>query len=319
MNLQLLEYAVEVEKTGSITQAAENLYMNQPHLSRSIKELEKEMGIQIFSRTSRGIVPTEVGEEFLRYARDVLAKVDDLKKLREKSEQEKQSLLFASVRGGYIREAFVRFAADMRGQRDFSCYFEEADTKDILSRITEKKSWLGIVRYQLVYDSYYQKLFREKDLECQEVLRMQYRVRMAEDHILADQDNLTYLDLADYVEIVYEDEKPPVFGFREPQELKVQKIWVSDRDSAYELLWRIPGAYLWEAPEAAGSIGWPGLVQKICSRPGNNYVDVAVWRQGYRQTEAEKQLLKLVMEEAGRLKQAEAETDTVTAEPGRLI
>ena len=65
MNLQLLEYAVEVEKTGSITQAAENLYMNQPHLSRAIKELEKEMGIQIFSRTRRGIVPTEVGEEFL--------------------------------------------------------------------------------------------------------------------------------------------------------------------------------------------------------------------------------------------------------------
>ncbi|MGN0159064.1 MAG: LysR family transcriptional regulator [Brotaphodocola sp.] len=302
MNLQLLEYAVEVEKTGSITKAAENLYMNQPHLSRSIKDLEKEMGIQIFSRTSRGIVPTEVGEEFLKYARDVLAKVEDLKKLHEKSEQEKQSLWFVSVRGGYIREAFVRFAADVRGQRDFQCYFKEADTKEILDLITEKKYRLGIVRFPLVYESYYKKIFREKDLSVQEILRMQYRVRMAEDHALAEQEELTYLELADCVEIVYEDERTPVFGFRKTKDSAEQKIHVSDRDSAYELLWRIPSAYLWEAPEADGSIGWPGLIQKDCSKPGNDYVDVAVWRKGYKQTEAEKQLLKLILEEAGRMK-----------------
>lgn len=302
MNLQLLEYAVEVEKTGSITQAAENLYMNQPHLSRAIKELEKEMGIQIFSRTRRGIVPTEVGEEFLRYARDVLNRVNDLKKLRQKSEQEKRSLLFASVRGGYIREAFVRFAEDVRGQRDFRCYFKETDTKEILNLIADKKSRLGIVRFPAVYESYYQKLLREKDLSSQEILRMQYRVRMAEDHVLADQENLTYLDLIDYVELVYEDEKTPFFGFQEVKETSEPQIYVTDRDSAYELLWRVPGAYLWEAPEAEGGVGWPGLIQKHCKKPGNDYVDVAVWRNGDKQTEAEKKLLKMVMEEAERLK-----------------
>lgn len=301
MNLQLLEYAVEVEKTGSITQAAENLYMKQPHLSKSIKELEKEMGIQIFSRTSRGIVPTEVGEEFLRYARDVLMKVEELKKLQEKNEQEKQSLRFASVRGGYIREAFVRFAADVCRQQNFKCYFKEADTKEILSLIAVKKSRLGIVRFPAVYESYYQKLLKGKDLNSQEILRMQYRVRMAEDHVLADKEALTYLELTDYVEIVYDDEKTPTFGFRETDESSHQKIYVSDRDSAYELLWRIPGAYLWEAPETVGNVGWPGLVQKDCSKPGNDYVDVAVWRKGYKQTDAEKKLMKLVMEEAGRL------------------
>ena len=57
MNLSYLKYAVEVEKTGSITKAAQNFYMNQPHLSKIIRELERDLGCPIFDRTSRGMVP----------------------------------------------------------------------------------------------------------------------------------------------------------------------------------------------------------------------------------------------------------------------
>ena len=65
MNIAHLKYAVEVEKTASITKAAENLFMGQPNLSRGIKELEETLGVKIFKRTSKGIVPTPQGEEFL--------------------------------------------------------------------------------------------------------------------------------------------------------------------------------------------------------------------------------------------------------------
>ena len=53
MNLLHLKYAVEVEKTHSISKAAENLYMNQPNLSRAIKELEETTGFSIFKRIAR--------------------------------------------------------------------------------------------------------------------------------------------------------------------------------------------------------------------------------------------------------------------------
>lgn len=301
MNLQLLEYAVEVEKTGSITQAAENLYMNQPHLSRSIRELEKEMGIQIFSRTSRGIIPTEIGEEFLVHARDVLAKMEDLKKLKEKSEQEKKSLPCSSVRAGYIQEAFVRFAGEMAREENFICHLEETDTRTVLNHISEKKSRIGIVRYPVVYESYYQKLFREKDLQCQELMTFSLCVRLSEDHPLARKENLTYLDLMTGTEVLYGDEKTPVFGFRESPEGFKQKIFVQDRDSAYELLRRIQGAYLWEVPENENDKKRSGLIQKACSRPGNEWMDVAVWRQGYQQTEAERRFLEFVREEGGKV------------------
>ena len=72
MNLSYLKYAVEVEKTGSITKAAQNYYMNQPHLSKIIRELERDLGCPIFDRTSRGMIPTVRGEEFLRYAKGIM-------------------------------------------------------------------------------------------------------------------------------------------------------------------------------------------------------------------------------------------------------
>ncbi len=81
MNLQHIKYAVEVQKTGSITQAAENLYMGQPNLSKAIRELEKSLGIVIFKRTSKGVLPTAQGEEFLRYAKSILDQVQRIEDL----------------------------------------------------------------------------------------------------------------------------------------------------------------------------------------------------------------------------------------------
>ena len=84
-NIQHLRYAVEVEKTGSISRAAENLFMGQPHLSKAIRELEEDMNITIFNRTSKGVVPTPQGAQFLEYARNILMQIDELESLYKPS------------------------------------------------------------------------------------------------------------------------------------------------------------------------------------------------------------------------------------------
>ena len=66
MNTSYLAYALEIERVGSITQAAQNLYMAQPNLSKALKELEKELGYPVFKRTALGVKATEEGEEFAR-------------------------------------------------------------------------------------------------------------------------------------------------------------------------------------------------------------------------------------------------------------
>ena len=78
MNILHLKYAVEISRTKSISQAAENLYMGQPNLSRAIKELEENLGITIFERTPKGISVTPDGEEFLQYAKRIIKQVEDV-------------------------------------------------------------------------------------------------------------------------------------------------------------------------------------------------------------------------------------------------
>ena len=72
MTLQQLRYVVMVAETGTITEAANKLYISQPSLTNAIHELEKEMNLVIFHRTNKGISLSKEGDDFLGYARQVL-------------------------------------------------------------------------------------------------------------------------------------------------------------------------------------------------------------------------------------------------------
>ncbi|MEG1773417.1 MAG: LysR family transcriptional regulator, partial [Oscillospiraceae bacterium] len=111
MNLLHLRYAVEVDSTRSITKAAENLFMGQPNLSRAIRELEETVGVTLFRRTSRGIVPTPQGEEFLAHARRVLDELDDMEARYRPDDSGRTALRISMVRADYLAQAFCTFAA----------------------------------------------------------------------------------------------------------------------------------------------------------------------------------------------------------------
>ena len=85
MNTLHFKYAVEIEKTRSITQAAENLYMAQPNLSKAIKELENSLGITIFRRTSKGVIPTDQGMKFLACAKQILMQIDNMEAIASRN------------------------------------------------------------------------------------------------------------------------------------------------------------------------------------------------------------------------------------------
>ena len=109
MNLLHLKYAVEVEKTGSITQAAENLFMGQPNLSKAIKELEAALGMLIFKRTSKGVVATPKGAEFLEKARAILSQIDAIEQEYRPHQEDRVSFSVCIPRASYIAYAFANF------------------------------------------------------------------------------------------------------------------------------------------------------------------------------------------------------------------
>ena len=71
MTLQQIHYVLTVAASGSMNKAAEELFISQPSLTNAIKDLESEIGIKIFLRTSRGVILTKEGEEFLLYSRQL--------------------------------------------------------------------------------------------------------------------------------------------------------------------------------------------------------------------------------------------------------
>ena len=105
MNTQHFRYALEVEKTGSITQAASNLFMSQPTLSKAIKDMEEAVGFTVFKRTSKGVVPTHRGLEFLAHARKIAAQVQKMEQALQREDSFHQLFSLAIPRVGYIAKA----------------------------------------------------------------------------------------------------------------------------------------------------------------------------------------------------------------------
>ena len=109
MTLQQLKYAITVAQTGTITEAAEKLYISQPSLTNAIHELEKEMNIEIFTRTNKGIIVSKDGEDFLGYARQVLEQAEVLEDKYKGGGGGKKKFCISTQHYSFAVNAFVDF------------------------------------------------------------------------------------------------------------------------------------------------------------------------------------------------------------------
>lgn len=297
MNLSYLKYAVEVEKTGSITKAAQNFYMNQPHLSKIIRELERDLGCPIFDRTSRGMMPTKRGEEFLRYARAILVQEEQIEALCVKNSERTVEVSLSVPRATYISYAFTDFLKGMKSFPAVSINYMETNSRDTIRGVSSKAFDLGIIRCQSLYESYYMKMLQDENLDWKDLWEFSSGVLMSPEHPLADKESLTYLDFADCIEIVQGDIKNPSFTF-ETQDASAtggnsrRTIAIYDRGSQFEILKKIPGAYMWTSPVPYSCLESTGLIERPCSYPGNLHKDVLIYRNGYRFTKEEGEFLQ---------------------------
>jgi len=81
MTLEQIKYVLEIESTGSINRAASKLFVTQSALSMAIKNLEDELGYQIFLRTNRGVIPTPSGRSLIAYLRSINVQLDQINKV----------------------------------------------------------------------------------------------------------------------------------------------------------------------------------------------------------------------------------------------
>lgn len=286
MNLAQMKYAVEIEKTRSISKAAENLFMAQPNLSRAVKELEEDLGIIIFNRNSKGISVTPDGEEFLSYAKKIISQVNEFEALYKGDRKTKQTFSVCVPRASYISFAFSEFAKRISTEFSAEISYKETNSMRAIDNILKDSYNLAIVRYQTNFERYYRSLFQEKKLKYETIADFSYQLVMSEKHPLAGKDNISLRDLSSYIEICHADPYVPSLPLVDAKKAELsefvdKRIYIYERGSQFDLLEKVTDTFMWVSPLPEELIKQHKLVVKNSDENVKIYRDVLIYKNDY--------------------------------------
>ena len=292
MTLQQLKYVITVAETGTITEAAEKLYISQPSLTNAIHELEKEMHIQIFNRTNKGISISKEGEEFLGYARQVLEQVTILEDKYKGSDGGKKQFCVSTQHYSFAVNAFVDLIKEY-GQDEYDFSLRETQTYEIIDDVAKMKSEIGILFLNNFNEAVLHKILKSHDLEFRPLFVAKPHVFISRNHPLAVQSVITNEELRPYPYLSFEQGEHNSFYFSEeifsPSERK-KNIRVRDRATLFNLLICLNGYTVCSgiidrelngkdiiavplAEESGMRIGYITHRKGLLSRLGNTYLE----------------------------------------------
>lgn len=203
MTLQQIKYALTIAEAGSMNRAAEQLFISQPSLSSSIKELEKETGISIFLRTSKGVVPTNEGADFLMYARQVYQQYDLLMQKYSAQGGLKRKFGVSSQHYSFAVKAFVE-TVKKYGTLNFEFAMRETRTMDVITDVGTLKSEIGILYMDGFNRKIIEKMLSENDLDFIPLINCRAYVYIWKGHPLANEKSLSLEQLRDYPCLAFE-------------------------------------------------------------------------------------------------------------------
>ena len=295
MNILHMKYAVEVAKAGSVNKAAEKLFMAPPNVSRSIKELESDLGITIFERSAKGVTLTHEGEEFIGYAKSLLKQIDHIEGLYKENSVKKQRFSISVPRASYISEALVEFSKDL-GKEPVEIFYKETNSQRTMNNILNHDYKLGIIRYAENYDKFFKTMLEEKGLAYEMVTEFSYKLVMSSENPLAKKENITFDDLTDYIEVAHADPYVPSLPLAKvvkeelPDNIE-RRIFIFERASQNDLLSQNKETFMWVSPIPQDTLNKYNLVQVDCVDNKKVYKDILIYKKGYKLTDLDKKFI----------------------------
>ena len=295
MNLLHMKHALEVAKAGSLSKASEVLLIAAPNISRSIKELEADLGITIFDRTQNGMKLTPEGEEFLEFAKSILGQIDQVENYYKKGHPKKQTFSISVPRASYICEAFAEFSKSL-SKDAAEIFYKETNSQRTINNMLNHDYKLGIVRYAENYDMYFKTMLEKKGFTYELITEFTYKIIMSKDSPLAKFDTISSDDLVDYIEIAHADPYVPSMPISKvvKEELSDdidRRIFVFERTSQFELLSRNLETFMWVSPIPKSLLERYDLVQKECSENRKIYKDLLIYKNGYKLSKLDRQFI----------------------------
>lgn len=214
MTLAQLRYAITVAKATSMNEAARKLFISQPSLSTAIRELEEEIGVELFHRTNRGVLVTPEGEEFIGYAKQVVDQYElmESKYVAKKSGKKKFSVSMQHY--SFAVSAFVELVKQF-GMDEYEFAVHETKTQKVIEDVKNFKSEIGILYVNDFNRKVLEKLFHEFNLEFHELLRCGVYVYLWKGHPLAEREKIALEELVEYPCLSFEQGADNSFYFAE--------------------------------------------------------------------------------------------------------
>ena len=203
MTLQQLKYADRVAATGSISEAARQVFVTQPTLTEAIRALEEELRVAIFTRSSRGVSVTREGEEFLASARQIL---DDAARIQEKytgKAVRRPQFAVSCQHYAFAVEAFMEVVKAC-GAESYDFTLRETVTSEIIDDVARHRSEIGILYLSRRNERAITKILRKEELSFEELFVATPHVFLFKKHPLAKKKSIKLHELDDYPYLTYE-------------------------------------------------------------------------------------------------------------------
>lgn len=214
MTLAQLKYAITVANASSMNEAAKTLFISQPSLSAAIRDLEDEIGVELFRRTNRGISLTPDGEEFIGYARQVVEQYQLIESKYIAKEKIKKKFAVSMQHYTFAVNAFVEMVKQF-GMDEYEFAVHETRTYDVIEDVKNFRSEIGILYLNDFNRKVLTKLFHEYNLEFHEILLCGIYVYMWKGHPLAGRKEISMEELDEYPCLSFEQGNYNSFYFAE--------------------------------------------------------------------------------------------------------
>ena len=214
MTIQQLNYAIAISEAGSFNKASEILYVSQPSLTESMKELEKEIGITIFLRSGRGVTLTSEGAEFILYARQVINSYNELNEHYGNAKNIKKKFGVSTQHYSFAVKAFVELVKNYDVE-EYEFAIREARTLDVIRDVATLRSEIGIIYLSEFNKTAINKLLRSSELEFHPIITCEAYVYLWSGHPLADNKVITFDQLKDYPCLMFEQGDQASFYYSE--------------------------------------------------------------------------------------------------------
>lgn len=240
MKMEQIEHVLAISAAGSISKAAQQLFLSQPNLSTSLKNLEAELGEKIFDRCGKGVVLTDFGHEFISFAEPAVGNFRLLGDFCENAKQRgAQSLLVASQYLRFANSVFIRLYAKYK-KDNVRFSFLEGSFHNVVQRVNRQDAEIGLVVLSKLQKRMMLQLFKGQGLEYHALVEACPAVIIGRKNPLfySKEEQVTAENLREYPVVTYRDENysfAPVWvqlSFADPQ----NRIMVSDRATMYEII-----------------------------------------------------------------------------------